>query len=155
MSPPPSCFADGTLKYNGGDLGSLFTLAISGNSPAYNAGDSTSCPDTDGRSYSRGSECDIGAYGLNAVYNGNSNVLDLALNITDKVAAPTNGAVQVTITFSVANKGPLQATNVVLTGSIPFLVRLEYHQPRQQLQRRQLHTELYRIHLHHSQHRRL
>jgi len=117
FAPPP----DGTLKYNGGDPGSLFTLAISGNSPAYNAGDSTSCPDTDGRSYSRGSECDIGAYGLNAVYNGNSNVLDLALNITDKVAAPTNGAVQVTITFSVANKGPLQATNVVLTGSIPSL----------------------------------
>jgi len=118
---PSNLFLDGLLKFNGGDLGSLFTLAISGSSPAYNAGDSANCPETDGRSFSRGSECDIGAYGLNAVYNGISNVLDLALNITDKIAAPTNGAVQVTITFSVANKGPLQATNVVLTGSIPSL----------------------------------
>ena len=118
---PGNLFLDGLLKFNGGDLGSLFTLAISGSSPAYNAGDSASCPDTDGRYFSRGGECDIGAFGLNAVYNGNSNVLDLALDITDKVAAPLNGAVQVTITFSVANKGPLQATNVVLTGSIPTL----------------------------------
>ena len=116
FAPPP----DGTLKFNGGELGSLFTLAISASSPAYNAGDSVSCPDTDGRYWSRGSECDIGAYGLNAVYTGSSNTLDLALNITDKVAAPLNGAVQVTTTFSVANKGPQQATNVVLTGSIPF-----------------------------------
>ena len=116
----PATLFSAALGYNGGDPGSLFTLPISNSSPAYNMGDSASCPDTDGRYYSRGSDCDIGAYGLNAVYTGSSNTLDLALDITDKVAAPLNGAVQVTTTFSVANKGPLQATNVVLTGSIPF-----------------------------------
>ena len=114
-------FSD-VLTYNGGDPApTLLTFPISSSSPAYNAGDSANCPTTDERGFLRGSECDIGAYGANAVYSGNSNVLDLALNITNGVAAPLNGSVQVTSTFSVANKGPLQATNVVLTGSIPSL----------------------------------
>jgi CSLREA domain-containing protein len=122
----PATLFSNILGFYGGDLGSLFALPISSSSPAYNAGDKTNCPATDERGFIRPgapnvSECDIGAYGLNAVYSGNTNVLDLALDITDKVAAPLNGAVQVTITFSVANKGPLQATNVVLTGSIPTL----------------------------------
>lgn len=118
---PATLFSD-VLKYHGGPgTGALFTLPISSSSPAYNAGDSVNCPATDERGFLRGSECDIGAYGANAVYSGNSNVLDLALNITKGVAAPLNGSVQVTSTFSVANKGPLQATNIVLTGSIPSL----------------------------------
>ncbi len=119
--PPATLFSD-VLGYYGGDLGSLFTLPILSSSLAYNSGDNTNdnCPATDGRYFSRSDgQCDIGAFEFGATPSA-ANVLDLALDITDKVAAPLNGAVQVTVTFSVVNKGPLQATNVVLTGSIPF-----------------------------------
>jgi uncharacterized repeat protein (TIGR01451 family) len=113
------------LTYNGGKPTTiLLTLPLLPTSPAVNAGDNTYCPATDERNFLRNvdpstNQCDIGAFEFGATTSA-TNVLDLALDITDKVAAPLNGAVQVTITFSVANAGPLQATNVVLTGSIPF-----------------------------------
>ena len=116
-----SLFAAESLKYNGGDLASLLSIALPGSSPARDNGDNTYCTATDQRGFLRDSLCDIGAYEFAAVANSGANVLDLALDISDKIAAPLNGTVQVTITFSVANKGPLQGTNVVLTGSIPGL----------------------------------
>jgi len=113
-------FAD-ILKYNGGDPSSLLSLALSAGSPAVDAGDTTVCTATDARNFLRDAQCDIGAYEYGAAPNTSGNVLDLALDITDKVASPLNGTVQVTITFSARNKGPLQATNVVLDGSLPAL----------------------------------
>ena len=117
-------FGANTFKYYGGDLASLLSIAIPSTSPARDAGDNTSCTASDERGFLRDSQCDIGAYEYNAENNpgnANSSVLDLALDISDKVAAPLNGTVQVTVTLSVVNKGPLQATNVILTGSIPPL----------------------------------
>ncbi len=115
-------FSD-VFKWHGGDLSGLFTLPIDNTSPAYNAGDYAYCSAnivTDERHFVRDDgSCDIGAYEYGATVKG-ANVLDLALDITDQVSLPNNGSVQATITFSVVNKGPLQATNVVLNGDIPF-----------------------------------
>ena len=114
------------MKYNGGDLASLLSYAILdiGTDPARNAGNFTYCPATDQRGFDRNDTldnlCDIGAYEVSTA-KPSASVLDLAIDISNKVAAPLNGSVQVTITFSIVNKGPLQGTNVVLTGSVPAL----------------------------------
>ena len=116
-----SLFGAETLTYNGGDLPSLLSIKIPSSSPARDSGDNINCTTTDIRGFLRDSQCDIGAYEFGAVADPGANVLDLALDISDKIASPNNGTVQVTITFSIANKGPLQGTNVILTGSIPAL----------------------------------
>jgi CSLREA domain-containing protein len=124
---PSAVFVDPAttgLTYNGGELTSLKSIAILSTGPALNAADFTSCPLTDERGFLRDSQCDIGAYEYNAENNpanGTKSVLDLAVSISDKLASPRNGTVQVTMTFTVVNKGSIQAHNVVLKGSIPAL----------------------------------
>jgi hypothetical protein len=114
----------GGPKYNGGDVIELRTYAILTGGLANDTGDFASCPVIDERGFERNDakdgKCDIGAYEISTVDTKYA-VLDIALDISYKVAAPQNGSVQTTITFTVVNKGPLQAKNVVLTVDVPAL----------------------------------
>lgn len=120
---PADLFSTG-LQYNEGDYVWLKTFAIPETSPARNAGDFAMCPLIDERGYERNdtndNQCDIGAYEISTV-NSNFAVLDLALDIQYKNATPLSGTVQTTISLTVVNKGSLDASNVVLTGSLPVL----------------------------------
>jgi Domain of unknown function DUF11 len=119
---PSGLFSSG-LVYNGGDVTALLTYAIKDTGPAHNAGDLASCPIIDERGFKRDEGdglCDIGAYEI-SLTNTNFNVLDLTLDIQFQNAPPQNDAVQTTFTLSVDNKGPVAATNVVLTGKLPAL----------------------------------
>jgi len=112
------------LQYNGGDISALLTFAIPNTSPAHNAGDFARCPLIDERGFDRNDTkdnlCDIGAYEISST-NTSFAVLDLALDIQYKNAAPLSGTVQTTINLSVVNKGPIIGNNIVLTGSLPVL----------------------------------
>lgn len=114
----------GGPKYNGGDVAALQTYEILSGGLANDTGDFASCPVIDERGFERNDvkdgKCDIGAYEISTI-NTSYAVLDLALGISYKIAAPQNGTVQTTVTFTVYNKGPIQAKDVVLTVKVPAL----------------------------------
>ena len=121
---PASLFSSG-LQYNGGDIAQLLTFSLldSTSNPAHNSADYGNCPVIDERGFKRDEgdgKCDIGAYEISTT-NTKFAVMDLALDITYKIGTPLNGSVQTTLNFTVSNKGPLPADNIVLTARIPAL----------------------------------
>lgn len=92
--------------------------AIRADSAAHNRGDNTKCPIIDQRSYSRDTACDIGAFEISNSKNPGFELVDLKVDVTSNSAAQ-GGSGQITFTVTVTNKGPSQATNVVLTGKLP------------------------------------
>ena len=120
-----SLFTSTTPQYNGSDNVDVLSFAINPSGPAHNNANLDSCPivDTNGflRNENSHGACDIGATEISTTKPAAGSVLDLAVTISSSVAAPQNGTVQTTMTFTVANKGPVQATGVVLTGTIPTL----------------------------------
>ena len=104
----------GGLVNNGGPT---LTYAILSGSAAHNAGDSNNCPVIDQRGKLRDSACDIGAYEISNL-DPSFELVDLKVTVDSNIAT-SGGNAQVTFTVTITNKGPNQATNVILTGKLP------------------------------------
>lgn len=115
-----TAFFESGFTNNGGTTP---TYAISSNSAAHNTGDAVNCPVIDQRSKLRDNLCDIGAYEISDS-NLNFQLVDLKVVVEPNVAT-SGGSAQVTFTVTVTNKGPDQATNVILTGKLPSWGRLQ------------------------------
>lgn len=113
---PVSQLFVGPAANNGG---LTLNYAILPNSPAQNTGDNSNCPIIDQRDYNRNDgACDIGAYEISTSQNHGAQLVDLKVDVTSN-ASTQGGGGQVTFTITVTNKGPSQATNVILTGQLP------------------------------------
>ncbi len=102
--------------------GPTFTYAILNGSIAHNSGDNINCPVIDQRSKLRDNLCDIGAYEISDS-ELNFQLVDLKLEVLPNVAT-SGGSAQVVYTVTVTNKGPDQATNVIVKGKLPSWGRL-------------------------------
>ncbi|MEK7321650.1 MAG: choice-of-anchor Q domain-containing protein [Pseudomonadota bacterium] len=103
--------------------GTTLTYEILNGSVAHNTGDTINCPVIDQRSKLRDNLCDIGAYEISNS-DLNFQLVDLKVVVEPNVAT-AGGSAQVTFTVTVTNKGPSQATNVILKGKLPSWGRLQ------------------------------
>ncbi len=103
--------------------GTTPTYAILNGSAAHDKGDAVNCPVIDQRSKLRDNLCDIGAYEISNS-DRNFQLVDLKVVVEPNIAT-SGGSAQVTFTATVTNKGPDQATNVILTGKLPSWGRLQ------------------------------
>lgn len=103
--------------------GTTPTYAIIGGSVAHNTGDAVNCPVIDQRFKERDNLCDIGAYEIS---NSDLDIelVDLKVEVEPTIAT-AGGSAQVTFTVTVTNKGPSNATGVILTGKLPPWGRLQ------------------------------
>ena len=101
------------LSSNGGPVQ---TAALHATSPAIDAADAT-CPATDARGIARpvGGACDIGAYEFNGVPLG---VADLSVALSVDTTTPGVDD-QVIFTITVTNNGPVTATGVHVSDTLP------------------------------------
>jgi uncharacterized protein DUF11 len=109
----------GALQNNGGQTD---TMALLAGSPAIDAGTSSGCPPTDQRGVARpqGSACDIGAYEL--VQKPVAVSADLRLRLKPRPKHLQAGR-KLTFLMTVSNRGPSEATGVVVKGTVPALAK--------------------------------
>jgi CSLREA domain-containing protein len=109
----------GALQNNGGQTD---TMALLAGSPAIDAGTNAGCPPTDQRGVVRpqGSACDIGAFEL--VQKPVAASADLRLRLKPKPKHPRAGH-KLTFLMTVSNRGPSEATGVVVKGTVPALAK--------------------------------
>lgn len=110
----------GALQNNGGQTD---TMALLAGSPAIDAGTNEGCPATDQRGVARpqGSACDIGAFEL-VPTPASAPAADLRLRLKAKPKHPQGGG-KVTFLMTVSNRGPSEATGVVVKGTVPALAK--------------------------------
>jgi CSLREA domain-containing protein/uncharacterized repeat protein (TIGR01451 family) len=110
----------GALQNNGGPTD---TMALLAGSPAIDAGTNAGCPATDQRGVTRpqGSACDIGAFELVPTPPVPASA-DLRLRLKAKPKHPRAGG-KVTFLMTVSNRGPSEATGVVVKGTVPALAK--------------------------------
>lgn len=115
----------GPLQFNGGPT---FTHALEPGSPAINAGDNASCPDTDQRGVERpqGANCDIGAY----EFEFGPASTDVSITKTDSPDPASVGNV-LTYTLTATNHGPATTAVVTLTDTLPVEVTFSSVTPSQ------------------------
>jgi CSLREA domain-containing protein/uncharacterized repeat protein (TIGR01451 family) len=106
----------GALQNNGGQTD---TMALLAGSPAIDAGTNAGCPATDQRGVARpqGSTCDIGAFEL-VPTPSTPPTADLRLRLKAKPKHPQAGG-KLTFLVTVSNRGPSEATGVVVKGTVP------------------------------------
>lgn len=110
----------GALQNNDGQTD---TMALLAGSPAIDAGTNEGCPATDQRGVMRpqGSACDIGAFELVPTPPSPA-AADLRLRLKAKPKHPQAGG-KVTFLMTVSNRGPSEATGVVVKGTVPALTK--------------------------------
>ena len=132
LSGDASCmFTDAGSKQNanpqlgplGNKGGQTDTLALLEGSPAIDAGANEGCPATDQRGVVRpqGSACDVGAFEL-VQTPPTPPAADLRLRLKAKPKHPQAGG-KVTFLMTVSNRGPDEATGVVVKGTVPALAK--------------------------------
>ncbi|MGN6217230.1 MAG: choice-of-anchor Q domain-containing protein [Solirubrobacterales bacterium] len=108
----------GALQNNGGETD---TMALLEGSPAVDAGSNEGCPATDQRGVTRpqGSACDVGAFEL---VPKPAAAADLRLRLRPKPKHPQTSR-KLTFLMTVSNRGPSEATGVVVKGTVPALTK--------------------------------
>jgi CSLREA domain-containing protein/uncharacterized repeat protein (TIGR01451 family) len=110
----------GAPQNNGGQTD---TMALLEGSPAIDAGTNSGCPPTDQRGVARpqGSACDIGAFEL-VPKPAVPAAADLRLRLKPKPKHPRAGG-KLAFLLTVSNRGPSEATGVVVKGTVPALAK--------------------------------